>query len=235
MLHGPIRQAPYDDAFLLGRPSLRWLPPAVLALAALFALAPAAISGIRNVYTESFPFMITALGVGLLAPSLGVGFLAVYGLLQLILASPSPGVAAGHLVSLWVLWLLMVEIPLAQRALARTVGARMGGGGAGAVAGTLAGAALTGVLVFLWTQGAPILNRPVFTWAGSNPTAAAVSGLQGHPWGLVVPALLFSLVASVLRLYRGAAPERAAHGPPATPLRRVLTGALVVVGLSGMI
>lgn len=138
---------------------------------------------IYNVYTESMPFMVAGLLLGMLAPTAGAGLVAVFIPLDLIASAvqgqeltPLLPAIAGRAVSYWLLWLLVVEIPL----LIRTSFLSLDRAGAfqRAIAFALAiGAGF--VMPWVWAQAVTMLIRPVFTWSDLfSPYYGAVGPVQ---------------------------------------------------------
>ncbi len=116
-------------------------------------------------FTDSLALLLVGLVVGFIAPSLGVLFTVSYAALDLILSIHlSITAIAGHFVEYWLIWLLIVEIPLASRTLTRGIRSRLGKSVAAMLLGASAGAVVAGVLVYIWSLAGPILIRPMFTW-----------------------------------------------------------------------
>lgn len=201
LLHRGLRPYLDTDARVLERLGLPPLAPAlaVVGIVVLFAIghlintdgAPGGNEPyrilIRDVFTESMPYMILAVALGLLAPTLGVLFVTVHVLTDIPVSLMSPGeleplplALVGRAVSWWLLWLLAVEIPVT----ARSVGPRVNGALAGRPGLQLPGAALAtalaaGVLAWVWTQAVTILIRPAFTWTNQfSPTYGAIAPAQ---------------------------------------------------------
>jgi len=194
---------------------------------------------ILDVYIESIPFMIIAAILGLAAPSLGVLFLASHIVADLVAAFiqplelvPLPSALAGRLVSFWLLYLLVAELPMAVHELARWHGlarARAASGLLRVAVGTGAAAFLAGV----WGVGAPLLIRPVFTWSDLRfPTANA-------GWPLLVDSFLFAgvvgggafavLAARYLLLPAEAQPMTAADGRNPGTVGKLVFGVAVPI------
>ncbi len=149
---------------------------------------------IQDVYIESIPFMVIAAAIGLAAPTLGVLFLASHMIADLAAAfiqplemEPLPTAFAGRLVSFWLLYLLVAELPMAVHEISgwvRVRAPRALGGPLMVVVGAAAGAAFA----WIWGAGATLLIRPVFTWSHLYwPTANA-------GWPLLSSAGIFALV-----------------------------------------
>ena len=200
-LHRGLRPYLDTDARVLDRMGLPPLAPAlaVVGIVVLFALGHLINTNgdsggnepykvlIRDVFTESMPYMILAVAVGLLAPTLGVLFVTAHVVtdLPVALMSPSeleplPLALVGRAVSWWLLWLLAVEIPVTARSVApRVNGALAGREGLQLPGAALAAALAAGVLAWVWTQAVTILIRPAFTWTNqSSPTYGAIAPAQ---------------------------------------------------------
>ena len=88
---------------------------------------------LADTYLEIPIFLLLAILVGESLPSLGVVLVLVFGVLDIVVAAtqlqeltPLPGALAGRLVALWMLWLLVVEIPIFGRSLAGSLRAVAG-------------------------------------------------------------------------------------------------------------
>jgi hypothetical protein len=203
-----LEAAPTPGGWLrwLGRiPHLwTWLPVgAAIAIAVAFGYARV---GITAVYTESIVFLCFAVALGMLAPGAALLMALVFMPLDLATAlqartlDPMIPAVAGRVISWWMLLVLAVAIPLACRGIpAAAIAApsprdpimrRLLGypaaGGVGAV------------LVWLWTQAAPLLTQPVFTWSDALRAASAGTQVVAAEWENVVTAALFALMATVL-------------------------------------
>jgi hypothetical protein len=86
------------------------------------------------------------------------------------------------------------------------------------VAEPVAAALAAGVAAWVWAQTTPLLIRPVFVWAGRQPTVDAISPLQDTGWWLVVAVAL----AAVGRVYL----DRAALVGTAETFSRILWAGL---------
>ncbi|MEX0667801.1 MAG: hypothetical protein WD313_05675, partial [Acidimicrobiia bacterium] len=138
---------------------------------------------LRNVFTESMPFMAAGLLLGMLAPTAGAGLVAAFIPLDLIAAAmqgqeltPLLPSVAGRAVSYWLLWLLVVEIPILIRTGFLTVDR------SGPIQRVVAFMLAVGagfVMPWVWAQAVTLLIRPVFTWSDLNaPYYAAVGPVQ---------------------------------------------------------
>src|SRR2546428_8331068 len=151
-------------------------------------LAPWLWPGMNNIYSESLLFLLLATASALLNWSFGASLFLGYvagDLLHLTVGNGSFSMLAGHGVGYLLLGILVIRIPQLAREL--TEGARWLPPEptlrrplqAALYVGASAG------LVFLWCQGTIVLIRPVFTWAGGDPTDEAVVQVQRH-WPLLV-------------------------------------------------
>jgi hypothetical protein len=200
---------------------------------------------LANTYLEIPIFLFLAILVGVAAPSLGVLLVLVYAALDLVASTsqpeqytPFPGALAGRLVSLWLLWLLVVEIPVLARSLAVSWRALARNR---FVVAALA-ALVTGAFTWFWTLTAPILIRPMFVWSNIGKVGlAAILPVQSAG---AVFAIFAGVVAGAVALSRG--PDRilqedSASEPPGTPKRGVAiartlaVAALVTVTLGGLL
>jgi hypothetical protein len=211
-----------------------------------------------DVYTESLLFMALALLLGLISPAFGIWLVLFHALSYVPDVAHGVGLIAhlqrpineqvffvlGRVVSFWLLWLLVVEIPLGARAMdLRARFSRFSRGPLRRVlSGEVVAAFATGTLVFIWTQAMPVLIRPVFTWrplADSLPSTAAIIPLQSYGYFLVAAAVVMTLGIHAVR-------DRLA--PPAPPFiampnetprealaRGIITAPLLVMTLGGVI
>jgi hypothetical protein len=194
-----------------------------------------------DVYIESIPFMVIAAIIGLTAPTLGVLFLASHmvadlgaAFIQPLELTPLPIALAGRLVSFWLLYLLVAELPMAVHDLTGSAGWRRAGVAGGllrVVVGTAAGAFFAGV----WGFGATLLVRPVFTWSDLNlPTANAGWPLLSTavPFAVVVGAGAFVVLAlRYLLLPAPPQPEPAADQRGPGSLGKLVFGVVVPLAL----
>lgn len=152
------------------------------------------------VYAESIPFMLAAIGIGLVSPALGVLFLAVFIPADLLAAFASnelenytfqelpPGAAyLGRFSSYGLLWILAVEIPLQTGGL---VGRweRAPNRAASRARLALLSAAIVAFLVWLWATAVPLLITPVFTWSGLQILTRLATDPTWYYWPLLVVA-----------------------------------------------
>ncbi|MEX2547461.1 MAG: hypothetical protein WD830_06675 [Chloroflexota bacterium] len=204
-----------------------------------------------DVFTEAPLFILCAIAIGAFSPALGVLLVAVFGATDLVAAAmqvdelrPLPAALAGRLIGIWLLWLLVVEVPVIGRLLASSVH-RLAGS-------RLAVAALSGVVTggftFLWTQAAAVLVRPVFVWS-SLPSGVRLEAIQPLQTGGIVFALAAGAIAAAVALlrgpgrllYLGARQSRPTPGPKGvgtlavTIVRRLVVAGLLTIGLGGLI
>ncbi|MDQ3881093.1 MAG: hypothetical protein M3295_08480, partial [Chloroflexota bacterium] len=172
--------------------------------------------GIHDVFTESIPFVVGALALGLLAPSLGVIVVLIHvvgDLVRTFVALPpggAPGgvlnllgIVGGRFVSYYLLWLLIVEVPLIARAVpwAAMATERPAGERARRMVAVFSSLAAVALMTFVWMLAVPVLIRPVFTWGlHATPTAEATQTVP--QWGPVIIAVAVAVAAllSTLRL-----------------------------------
>lgn len=202
---------------------------------------------VDDVFTESPVFILGAIIMGIFSPALGVLLVAVFGVMDLAAAalqpyelSPFPRALAGRLVAIWLLWLLVVEVPVLGRVLASS--AR--GLGRSRLGVAALSAVVTGAFTFLWTQAAAVLLRPVFTWS-SLPSGVRVEAIQPIQVGGMVFALVAAAMATTVVLLRGSgrllhpgAPTRPAERPRSIAVavvRRLIVATLLTIGLGGII
>jgi hypothetical protein len=177
--------------------------------------------GITDIYSESMPFMVLALAIGMASPAAGLILVLVHIPLDLIAASgtygqldPLLGGLAGRAVSWWLLWLLVVAIPLMARALP---GATLASGQPRdvtlrTVLAYAAGGLAAGVLLFMWTAAMPFMVRPAFSWTYlSVPTDAAIQPIQADGWQIILAGVLLLIGVTALRQRYGSLEEEAAE------------------------
>ena len=191
---------------------------------------------IDHAFSDSSLLVILACVIGALSPSAGVLLVLAYGILDLGVSttvhgelSPMPMALAGRLVALLTLWLLVVEIPIAGRMLAMSMRRLAGNRVVVAIIVALA----TGGLTWVWTQAAPVLLRPLYSWAwlAMTPALSAIQALQ-------TAGLVFACVAAAASGVRafGAAPDelidvRAILVLPPRPVHR--RGVVIAQRLAG--
>ena len=204
---------------------------------------------VDSVYTESAPFLLIAIVLGMFSPGLGVFLVAVFGIMDIAAATsgpyelrPFPKALVGRLIGIWLLWLLVVEVPVFGRQLGlswrRLAGNRF------AVA-ALTGLT-TGAFVWVWTQATMVLIRPVFTWS-SMPSGVTLESVHAIQTAGSVFAIVGGVVAGLNALVRGPAGlllEVPARPAPARSrpieiasvvVRRVVGAAILTIGLGGLI
>jgi hypothetical protein len=229
LLYPSLARSARLDVDLLGRlpeppTNLRSLPNAytVILVGATVAVAVAFSLlrlGITDIYTESMAFMIIALAIGIASPAAGFLLVLLHIPFDLIAASssfpelePFLPALAGRAVSWWLLWLLVVAIPLMARALP---GATLASGQPAdrlirTVLAYAAGAVAIGVLLFMWVAAMPFVIRPVFTWtAASVPTTPAIYPLQTSGQFIVVAGVALLLAVTAVRHRFGALDQEA--------------------------
>jgi hypothetical protein len=197
---------------------LRWPPLAICGspLALLLGL----LLGARHpgyTFTESLPLLLILTAVGLGSAQLGMAALLGYVVGDFALHdSDLPGIPGRvlraspleqflrlqvpRLTSYYLLALLTAGVPLAAviargqlrqvplpATVRRYLDPLLAGAGSAAVAGALA---------YAWASAAPVLIRPVFTWAGGQPTPQAIQPLQSAS----VPFALGIAVLAALRV-----------------------------------
>src|SRR4029079_1102069 len=124
-LHPSLAASVRPDLALLAKlhPQLPMaLPLAVVAIVVVFSVLRLTVN---EVYTESLIFVILAVAIGMVAPAAGVLLVILHGVADLIRSFMDPsaaygqygliGIIAGRLISFYLLWLLVVEIPVVGR------------------------------------------------------------------------------------------------------------------------
>ena len=265
VVHGGVRAAVRGDVALLERlpvPPVAWPLVAVgipVLAAVLHVVAPIGdpfnsnspfVFSYADVYTESIPFMVIALLIGLLAPTLGVLFVLSFAVFDLIAAGLSPyelepmhTAIAGRLVADWLLWLLAVEVPLLVRSAGLNVYEwRATPAGARVLAGAVAAAVSAAVLVWIWSQAVTYLVRPVFTWSSLfSPTYQAIATVQVTGVALAIIGGIAAAVTSGLRLSlapRAGMPffvEERRRRPELAIIGHLAASVLAVIALGGVI
>ncbi len=184
-------------------PGRRWGPIAV-AVAAVLVFSGGHLL-IADVWTESLPFMLIALAIGFLSRTVAIGMLLLHVVVDLVRYLAFPGQSsyvevgpesfAGRVISWWLLWLLIVTIPTAQRAVTAAIAERPRATESHRLAGAVAGAALAGLLVFLWSNAQPYMIRAFFI---GSPTVPAMLPQQ-IPFLLAGAAAAIALVVVIVR------------------------------------
>ena len=204
--------------------NLRRLPDSyTLALVGLTVTVAVVFSllrlGIADIYSESMVFMIVALAIGIASPAAGLLLVLLHVPFDLIAAAssrrelePFLPALAGRAVSWWLLWLLVVAIPLMARALpgatlaSRQPADRM----LRTVLAYLVGAVTIAVLLFMWVAAMPFVIRPVFTWTVATfPTTPAIEPLQTSGQVVVVAGVVLLLLVTAVRHRFGALEQEA--------------------------
>ncbi|HEU0128275.1 MAG TPA: hypothetical protein VFQ48_06685 [Pseudonocardiaceae bacterium] len=192
--------------------------------------------GFENVFTEALWLLLLVAFGGAISGTLGLYFTVGFALGDLILGDhavwdflyPStvldvPAKYGSLLLSYGVLALLAVGVPIATKSLAAefSLPPAIGRPLRGMVA-VVAVVGITALLAFVWVQSAPILVRPIFLWAGSPPTAAAISPLQENGGVLVAAAACGALVRAVMLLVLANLASVAEQHGPATVGTRLI-------------
>jgi hypothetical protein len=204
-----------------------------------------------DVWTEAPAFILLAIAIGVFSPALGVFLVATFGIMDLAASvvqpyelQPLPGALAGRLVAIWLLWLLVVEIPVFGRLLARS----MRGVAGNRPAMAALNGAITGVFTLFWAAGAAILLRPIFEWS-TLPSGGRAEAYIPMQTGGVVFAIAAAGIAAAVAFSRGpgalmsvgsTSAEPTGSAPKPAPVvvmvaQRLLFSALLTIGLGGMI
>ncbi len=205
---------------------------------------------VDDVWTEAPAFILLAIAIGVFSPALGVFLVVVFGITDIAAAAlqpyelqPLPTAIAARLVATWLLWLLVVEIPVLGRVLAASIRAFAGN----RLVTASVNVAVTGGFTLLWAAGAAILVRPIFEWS-SLPSGGRLEAYVPMQAGGTVLAAAAAVIAGAVALTRhrggllnvSSAAEHAgespkAGGPAMAILRRLIGAALLTIGLGGMI
>jgi hypothetical protein len=124
------------------------------------------------------------------------------------------GTIAGRLISFYLLWLLVVEIPVVGRMVPAVVmdSDRPANPNVRKLVAIASTAVAVGLMTWIWTQAAGLLIRPVFTWSGlSSPTYDAIANLQVNGMLIVLVAAGLAAAMGILRLQK---PSGEALGDP---------------------
>lgn len=197
-----------DGLFLAVRPLVGVL---AVPLALGFGLVVGATHpGFEHVYTEALWLLLVVAVVGTISGGLGlyltagfmVGDLLIGEHPQWILFRPEPiDLVAKYgslLLTYALLAMLAVGVPIAAKSLAAEFRLPATTPRAlRAVIGIAAFLIVTGLLVWVWTQSAPLLVRPVFVWANDSPTVAAMSTSQ-EQGGLIVTVAVLAALGRVI-------------------------------------
>ena len=224
-IHPSLAASVRPDLALLARIHPRLpaaLPLVVVAIVVVFSVARITVG---QVYTESLIFLVLAVAVGMVAPAAGVLLVLLHGAADLARALLDPyasggqygviGLIAGRLISFYLLWLLVVEIPVVGRMVPAVV--MDADRPANPTVRKLVAIGSTGVAVglmtWIWTQAAGLLIRPVFTWSGlGSPSYDSIANLQVNGMLIVLVAAGFAAALGLLRLQK---PSGEALGDPA--------------------
>jgi hypothetical protein len=173
---------------------------AAVAIAAIVIVFGVVRLGIRDVYTESLPFLLLAMAVGYLSRATGIGLVVAFGVVDLLMAvvrptpytslDSGPLVLVGRLIADWLLWLLIVSIPTLQRVLRARFADDPRLAQPLRVAAVPISAVVAGGLTFLWCNAQPYLIRPVFRIAPQSPAMLP----QQLPVQLALAAAVIALV-----------------------------------------
>lgn len=209
-----------DAALLAGLPGKQWPALAIAAIVGLWFggvhldLTPAGTWGafgygqplqlaLVNIYTESIPFMVAAISIGLLGRTPGMFLVSVFSLSDFAswllfprmvshtVGPPMPITILGHLITYGLLWFLAVTIPRLQRTTHLILGSR----NRGAALAPLGAAIATGVLVWLWTMPVTYAVRPFFN---GGPQWQAVWQVQTAGGVIAIGAAIAALIVGML-------------------------------------
>lgn len=210
---GPLAVSTVDGLYLAAQPLLGLLTP--LAALAAGLLAGVMQPGYTYVFTESLWLLLAIAAVGALSGALGSYLTAGFVIGDLFLAEhpqwshfgteePLTILARyGSLLLSYALFaMLAVGVPIAAKSFAaefslppsvpRAIRALVG-------LGALIG--ITALLVWVWTQSAPLLVRPVFTWSPRiTPTVDAMITTQESGHLIVLTAVLATLLRAFVQL-----------------------------------
>jgi len=227
------RSARLDAALIERLPdpptNLRRLPSAYQTLLVGFVVAVALFFGLLRgggafttglglgydvVFTESYPFMLLAIIIGMLSPSAGLLLVLLFIPFDLVASiafgsqfgggqlDPLLPALAGRAVSYWLLWLLAVGIPLMARSIpGATIASRQPADPLlRSVLGYAAAAVVAGILLWMWTAALPFLVRPVFSWTAlGTPTDPAVQPIQATGHVIIIAGLVLVLAMTAVR------------------------------------
>jgi hypothetical protein len=197
---------------------------------------------IYDVFTESVPFMLAGLAIGLAAPAAGVLVVLSYATGNLAAAivtgelEPPLFATIGRLASFALLWLLVVEVPLLARLAAESFGARSGAAVSRRLVAVGGGALVVTGLTWAWALIAPISVQTVFWLSqGGTPFLRPVWTLLYYPHLVIIPAGVIAAAILGARYLGTGSPaglDLAAEGN-GSPVRRYLTyaSAFALTGL----
>lgn len=194
-----------------------------------------------DAFTESFPFMAGALILGIISPALGAFLVAAFAIadvaaaaLQPVELEPLPLALVGRLIGCWLLWLLVVEVPLLGRGMAEsTSGARLWR--------AAVGGAVTGGAVWLWTVMASVLIRAPHTMSHLfGPQPAAIYPIQTAGWQIAIVGAGVAFVVLAVRTADGVLgneppPPSGWNRAPVKVVRHLAVAAGLTIGLWGVI
>lgn len=197
---------------------------------------------IYDVFTESVPFMLAGLAIGLASPAAGVLVVASYAVGNLAATivtgelEPPLFATIGRLASFALLWLLVVEVPLLARLAVESFGARSGAAVGRRLVAVAGGSLVVTGLAWMWALIAPISIQAVFWLSqGGTPFLRPVWTLLYLPHLVIMPAGVIAAVILGARYLGTGSPAAldlvvAANG---SPIRRYLTyaSAFVLTGL----
>lgn len=220
----------------------RW--PALAALVPWAAIVIGFVVGwrhplVQDVYTTSAAFMALALVVGTLSAAVGAWLVLGYSVGDLVLAARDSAFTgtfasagktwAALILGDIVLAMMVVLIPLAARALARELVGRALPRAGTAAAWAIA-AVVTAAMVYAWSQAAPVLTRPYFTWHGLGESSGVVDALSMAAW--ILP--LVALAAVPLRGWLETRSGVVQAEEPAAAHRRALPAPVALVWKVGL-
>lgn len=181
-----------DGIYLIAWPRVAALAtPLVVVAGFLLGLHPGPDSTSQSpeAFSQFLAVLILAVVVGALSGQLGTGFLVGYIVGDFFFATTGWDAILEVRVPLLITYALLslptIFFPLFTKALVvrltilPRVGHRLGAWVSVAGGGVVA-ASLSWVLVYLWTDTASVLLRPVFTWQEASIPAEAILGLQSH-------------------------------------------------------
>jgi hypothetical protein len=193
---------------------------------------------IFDVFTESLPFMLGALVIGVLAPAAGVLLVIGYAITNLGVTAwsaelhPAVGATIGRLATYLVLWLLVVEIPLLGRSVFEWWSSRDDAAPAKRRAALVASAVSVAVFTYIWALAAPLLMVGVYLSARRTPPSLPTQVLERHDAVLALAAGLAALVIFGVRyLGPSARVARLADEPVAGVGARSLPAYLLILVL----
>lgn len=161
--------------------------PLVVVAGFLLGLHPGPDSTLQNpeAFSQFLPVLILAVVVGALSGQLGAGFLIGYVVGDFFFATTGWEDVLEVRIPLLITYALLafptIFFPLFTKALVVrfTILIRVGSW-ASVVGGGVMAAFFSWVLVYLWTDTASVLLRPVFTWQGTSIPPEAILGLQSY-------------------------------------------------------